>query len=390
MASVFLSYSHADREFVRRLAQDLTNQAVEVWLDEWRMAVGQDIKAVLDEGIAAYDFFLIVLSETSIGSGWVRHELEIALEKEVAGRSGVVLPILLERVTLPAPIADRQPFDFTNDYTAGLNALVGALGHVTVKIALDTPRLRIITARRGIKTVSNLTPFRKEEGYRFGSGTSHRLTSVGFVTETGAVQSVIESTGDPRVAIELTTEAAHVVREMLNAHRISRNRDDIIRIFLMVDALAKMVNAHRGLGGLRWVACKMSLFVWVDDAATVAAVGKTGAVIDAGSGITFENASYQAQFQQPAGPIDPSVVARFPLGYLVAGSFGVDQHDVDFVPGATVALTSFALPVHPDDTGPLAERLSEAGDPLDVPRVLAEWHWPPVGDAFVCLVHRDA
>lgn len=102
MAGVFISYSRQDRKFVRRLAQDLTNQGVEVWLDEWQMAVGQDIKAVLDESIAAYDFFLIVLSESSIASGWVRHEVDMALKKEADGRSGFVLPILLERVQIPS------------------------------------------------------------------------------------------------------------------------------------------------------------------------------------------------------------------------------------------------------------------------------------------------
>src|SRR4029077_5996717 len=106
MAKIFISYSHADREFVRRLAQDLTNQAVEVWLDEWRLAVGQEIKAMLDEGIAAYDYFLILLSSTSIASGWVRYELDMALKKESDGRSGLVVPILLNRVEPPPIIAE--------------------------------------------------------------------------------------------------------------------------------------------------------------------------------------------------------------------------------------------------------------------------------------------
>jgi TIR domain-containing protein len=177
MASVFISYSHTDREFVRRLAQDLTNQTIEVWLDEWRMAVGKDIKAVLDEGIASYDFFLIVVSRGSIASGWVRHELEIALEKERNGRSGLVLALLLERVPLPPLVGDRSPVDFTQDYAAGLTALIGTLGHVTVKTEVDSARLRIITARRGIKTRSGVMPVDQAEAFTFGSGSSHRLSA---------------------------------------------------------------------------------------------------------------------------------------------------------------------------------------------------------------------
>ena len=390
MAGVFISYSHTDREFVRRLAQDLSNQTLEVWLDEWRMAVGKDIKALLDEGIATYDFFLIVVSTASIASGWVRHELEIALEKERNGRSGFVLPLLLERVPLPALVADRPPVDFTHDYAAGLNALVDMLGEVTVKTEVDSPRLRIITARRGFKTRSSIAPVDKEEGFTFGSGTSHRLSAVTFVFETGAIQAVIQSTGDPRVAFELTAEVAHVIRLQCNEHRITRHHDRITEIFRMVDVLAKMLNVHHRLSGLRWVACKLVLLIWAGDAATVAAVGKVGAMIHGEFGIAFENATYQAQFEKPPGPIDHSVVARFPLGYLVDGSLTVEPLDFRFVSGDAVALTSFALPANPDDVGSLTDQLSNAGDRLEVPRLLVASHWPPVDDAYVSLMYRDA
>jgi hypothetical protein len=388
MARVFISYSHRDREFVRRIAQDLTSQGVEVWIDEWQMAVGQDIETVLDESIAAYDYFLLVLSGSSIASGWVRHELDMALKKEIDGRSGFVLPILLDPVQVPPSIADRQPLDFTADYQAGLQALVGTLSHVTLKIEANTPPLKVVTARRGIKTISSLTPFRKEGGYTLGSGTSHRLAMIGFVAETAVVQAVIESIGEPQAARQLTSEAAHVVEELVNAKRISRDREDIARIFNIVDALAKMINARHGLSGLDWVACKMSLFVWVGDGATVAAVGTTGAMIDDGSAIIFKNASFRAEFEGPPGPIDLSAVERFPLGYLVFNSLAVHQHGIDFNPGASVALTSFALPVHPDDVDPLIGQLSEVDDLAGVPRLLVESHWPPVAEAFVCLVHR--
>lgn len=40
MPKLFLSYSHHDREFAQRLAQDLRNNSVEIWLDQTEMKPG--------------------------------------------------------------------------------------------------------------------------------------------------------------------------------------------------------------------------------------------------------------------------------------------------------------------------------------------------------------
>jgi hypothetical protein len=386
MAKIFISYSHADREFVRRLAQDLTNQAVEVWLDEWRLAVGQEIKAMLDEGIAAYDYFLILLSATSITSGWVRHELDIALRKEADGRSGFVVPILLNRVEPPLIIAERPTVDFTGDYATGLQALIGMLAHVSVRIAANSPRVRVISARRGIRTLAGLTPFREEDGYVIPSASLHRIAMVGLVSDEVSVWSVLESIGDPRVALELTNGAAHIVGELFKLKRISRDRDDITRVFNIVDAGAKALNQQHGLRGVNRVACKMALLVWAGDGASVAAVGKTGTCVFSKSEIELKNARFEAKFGTAIRSTDGSAFIRAPLGYLFEGSLQVEQHGIDFQPGDFIALTSFALPAHAEDVDPLVEQLSDADDLPNIARRLTAAHWPPVADAFVCLV----
>jgi len=40
---VFISYSHADREFVAKLAGDLARNRIVVWWDEWEIKVGDSL-----------------------------------------------------------------------------------------------------------------------------------------------------------------------------------------------------------------------------------------------------------------------------------------------------------------------------------------------------------
>jgi hypothetical protein len=48
MSSIFLSHNHADKPFVRRLAQDLQAAGARVWLDEAEMLIGDSlIKKIL-------------------------------------------------------------------------------------------------------------------------------------------------------------------------------------------------------------------------------------------------------------------------------------------------------------------------------------------------------
>src|SRR5436305_2387055 len=75
----FISYSHEDKDFVRRLSDSLNQNAVPLFFDEWDIRPGDSIvKKIFEEGLAKSDFFFIVLSTASVNSSWVRDELDIA------------------------------------------------------------------------------------------------------------------------------------------------------------------------------------------------------------------------------------------------------------------------------------------------------------------------
>jgi hypothetical protein len=93
--SCFISYSSADARFVRRLVASLRSRDVPVWFAPDDLRPGDSIQAQVRQAINSFDRLLIVLSESSLGSSWVRAELYEAFRRERIERRRIVFPISL-------------------------------------------------------------------------------------------------------------------------------------------------------------------------------------------------------------------------------------------------------------------------------------------------------
>jgi TIR domain len=94
--SCFISYSRKDEEFAERLHKELQGKGVRCWYAPHDLPIGARIRPVIDSSIHEYDKLLLLLSEHSVNSQWVEHEVETALRREREQNATVLFPVRLD------------------------------------------------------------------------------------------------------------------------------------------------------------------------------------------------------------------------------------------------------------------------------------------------------
>ncbi len=70
----FLSHNKADKLVAESIGGHLALSGIEPWFDEWEIQAGDSIPGKLNEGLAAFDAFILVWSANAERSKWVRQE----------------------------------------------------------------------------------------------------------------------------------------------------------------------------------------------------------------------------------------------------------------------------------------------------------------------------
>ncbi len=104
--SCFISYSHEDEEFCKRLHSRMRDDKLRVWYAPEDMKSGQKIHEQIDTAIRLHDKLLVVLSEYSMKSEWVTTEVRKARKREVKEGKRILFPIRM------------VPFDVIRDWEA--------------------------------------------------------------------------------------------------------------------------------------------------------------------------------------------------------------------------------------------------------------------------------
>jgi hypothetical protein len=151
---VLISYSHDSKEhksWVGKLATDLRGNGVDVVLDQWDLALGQDIALFMQRGVASSDRVIMVCSEQYVkkadaGSGGVGYERLIITSEVVENiDTKKFIPVIRGNTSspkVPRFMGPRLYIDFTNndDYLPKLEELLREIHNspATAKPALGS------------------------------------------------------------------------------------------------------------------------------------------------------------------------------------------------------------------------------------------------------------
>ena len=92
--SCFISYSTKDQKFADRLYADLQAKGVRCWFAPHDIKGGRKIHEQIDEAIRLHDRLLLILSEVSMKSDWVKTEIAKARKREKEDKR-VLFPVRL-------------------------------------------------------------------------------------------------------------------------------------------------------------------------------------------------------------------------------------------------------------------------------------------------------
>jgi hypothetical protein len=128
LGKVFISHTAADKPFVRRLAARLEKSHFHVWLDEHDLIAGDPLPESIGEALQAAKVILVVVSEASVASKWLRYELNVATERMIKGECRVI-PIVIDDTPLPAEVRGLLYADCRKGLPSGIPSILTALKH---------------------------------------------------------------------------------------------------------------------------------------------------------------------------------------------------------------------------------------------------------------------
>lgn len=88
---VFISHASEDKDdFVRPLAEKLTEAGFSVWYDEFQLKIGDKLRRSIDRGLANSRFGIVVFSPDFFQKNWTQYELDGLVQKEMTGKKAIL------------------------------------------------------------------------------------------------------------------------------------------------------------------------------------------------------------------------------------------------------------------------------------------------------------
>ena len=163
---VFISHSHQDKKYTQLISHALENAGHEVWVDSLNLRPGYNFITKINDAIKVSDAFVIVVSKNSISSENVSREISAIALGEISKKRTRIIPVLIDKSTVPQYLAQYLYVDLSRDFDSGLKRIILALSDKPETISLGDKKEK----RNYGKAVSELSHALKDGKLTLVSG----------------------------------------------------------------------------------------------------------------------------------------------------------------------------------------------------------------------------
>ncbi|WP_207632889.1 toll/interleukin-1 receptor domain-containing protein [Foetidibacter luteolus] len=151
---LFFSYNRKDSDFALKLANDLIDRDVNVWMDQLHIRAGERWDKSVEDALTSAEGLLVVLSPAAVASNNVLDEVSYAIES-----NKIIIPVIAITCNIPFRLKRFQYVDFTGDYNKALNKLMKELapGNTTGPSAAE-PKPEEATAKSTVNELYSAQP----------------------------------------------------------------------------------------------------------------------------------------------------------------------------------------------------------------------------------------
>ncbi|MEA2822152.1 MAG: hypothetical protein QOJ86_4156 [Bradyrhizobium sp.] len=120
---IFLSYSWKDKDVALMVRDRLQRLDFEVWMDIDAIQPGDRFSERIEEGLKAADYYVVLISESSIKSDWVKREISTAI-RLADNKKLTPIPVLLDTAPVPIEFSGLLYIDARSSVEAGVQRLL--------------------------------------------------------------------------------------------------------------------------------------------------------------------------------------------------------------------------------------------------------------------------
>lgn len=124
---IFISHSSRDKAAAVHLAKTLNFCALDVWLDDWELEVGQSLTEEIAKAMKDSRYIAILITENYNQTVWTKTEYKKALSREQKENRTVMLPLIVGGSQIPDFLEDKIYIDLRKEFFSGITNLVGMI-----------------------------------------------------------------------------------------------------------------------------------------------------------------------------------------------------------------------------------------------------------------------